>query len=155
MPSLAHPYVDTFFRLKKMIDRTQGFFFLPVESTSPDLGRDFARWLSLHGWEAEILDLNSDRVRADLVLKLERPQGTSSRRLVLVLGPHDLSNAELPPMFAAINWARDSIAKKFRGPLFWWGTEAFHLTTRVRAPDLWSIAGPSFRPEIGQAGAPR
>jgi len=145
LPPFAAPYLPDFEQLARMLERAPGFLLQPVEAPTPDLARVFAAWLGRQGWNVQVCELrDADSLRA-LAAELVRPSGAVGRDLMIVVQSGELDDAATRASFAALNMARDPIARARPAPLLWWGSSVFMRTTWTHAPDWWSVAATPLR----------
>ena len=64
-------YLPDFAQILRIIERTPGFAFQPLELPSPDLARVLARWLDQHGIRVSTLELSDERSWESLARDLE------------------------------------------------------------------------------------
>ncbi|NJK31431.1 MAG: hypothetical protein HC927_02870 [Deltaproteobacteria bacterium] len=142
-------------RLVDMLDLNEGFIFIAVLVSSPDLGVAVADGLKqlARGWDYEYVQhaIGSERARPVVseLLRLDPAQPTFA--LIDAVGsPGERPRLDLLSVaMLQINQRRDVIRARLRGPLVFILDRTSHRAIGMNAPDLWSVRSGEFEFEVG------
>ena len=141
----VEPYLPDFAVIHRILDRTSGFAFQPIETPSPDLARALAAWLlRACGLSTQVIYLTSDMDWLDLASRLEQGPAEGPAVTLVIDADAPIDDMTAQRSLARLNLARDVIARSVQRTILWCGSARLHRWTRQFAPDLWSIAASPY-----------